>query len=186
MAATSLLIAALCSMPLAATANDDKVDPKYDFMAVWKETLPEPAKGKESVTAVHGVLFGQPFVADDARINSFSLVLKQKHKIYSRVVINFTCLRLPLPEQSFYSGGKLVPEVSVYQRLKNGEKLRSKIDYGGAHCSFKVEFGKRNRTAASDTTPGALILRFDNGDYVTGTFVARQSPRVIWDDETIE
>jgi hypothetical protein len=173
------------SMPVEAT--DNKV------ASVHSETLPLAAPGKADITDVHGVLFGHPFTCEEALINSISLTLRQRQKIYSRVVINFSSLCTKLPNREFFSEGRLQPRVEVAQRLKNGEKLNSHVyESGGPDYALHIKFGPRQSHGPAehhgrdDTTTGALLMRFSNGDYVAGTFYARQSPRMIWDDEAVE
>ncbi len=158
-----------------------------------RETLPQLSPAIAGLVDVHGVLFGHPFLADEALINSISLVLRQKHKAYNKVTINFAPLHTKLPDQEFFSKGKLQPLVEISQRQKNGEKIRTASfsrgsDDFGMHIKFgpRQQTGELHREGSTDTTSGAIIMRFKNGDYVSGTFCARQSPRLIWDDETIQ
>jgi hypothetical protein len=174
-----VLATTLCSVWLGAQARTNKVE------AVYSDSLPTAAPVGSTAISVHGILFGQPFVADEALINSYSLILRQKHKTYARVVLNFSAFGRPLAGQECFSRGASQPRIEAYQRLKNGGKLRSQVFGPGDGYALHMKFEPRNKVLGSDTTPGAIILRFENGDYVTGTFVARRSPRVIWDDEGI-
>jgi hypothetical protein len=174
-----VLLPALACVSLGAQARAKEV------ASVYAEALPAPLPVRGALVSVHGVLFGQPFVADDARINSYCLILRQRHKIYTRVVLNFSAFQRAPAGQEFFSRGTPQPKVEVYQRLKNGEKLRSKIYCPGDTYALHVKFAPRQRVAGVDTTPGAILLRFGGGDFIAGNFVARQSPRVIWDDEAI-
>lgn len=173
-------VPALICSTLAAQAGSSKV------ASVYTEPLPVAAPAQGATVAVRGVLFGQPFAAGQVLVNSYSLVLRQKHKVYTRLVINFAALHTGLPGQDFSSTGKLQPRVEVFQRRKNGEKLLSKSFSPGDDYALHVKFGPRKKVAGADTTSGAIVLRFADGDYVTGAFVARQSPRLIWDAEAIE
>jgi hypothetical protein len=180
----------LCAASLA-TALGLAASPQVraeSLQAVYSRTLIVPPPSCKPVAAVHGVLMGKPFAAEEAYINSCSLILKQKHKIYCRLVLNFLALQRLPAGQEFFSRGKVQPGVQIYQRLKNGEKLSSRtFTEAGQSPSYAlhVKFGARQKCAGRDTTSGAIELRFSDGDYVTGTFVARQSARIIWDDESV-
>ncbi len=182
----ALLVGLLC-LPAPVEARENKV------VGVRTEALPVPAPGKAELNDVHGILFGHPFTCEEALINNISLTLRQRQKIYSRVVINFSNLCTKLPGHEFFSEGRLQPRVEIAQRLKNGEKLNLHMyDRGGPDYALHIKFDPRQKhgpaehNGRDDTTTGALIMRFGNGDYVAGTFYARQSPRMIWDDETVE
>ncbi|MBS1991661.1 MAG: hypothetical protein JSS83_14155 [Cyanobacteria bacterium SZAS LIN-3] len=180
--AIAALVLGFCALAPAVAAGNQSLE------SVYKEPLLLPPASCRPAAAVRGVLFGKPFVADEAYINSCTLILKQKHKIYNRLVLNFLALGTPLPGQEFFSRGKVQPGVEVFQRLKNGEKMNGRIFEGGVKPSayaLHVRFGGRAKCPGRDTVPGSIALRFAGGDYVVGTFVARQSSRIIWDDETV-
>jgi hypothetical protein len=173
--------------PLPGLCLDSKL------AAVKSEPLPAVPTSRSAGTNIQGVLFGKPFKAEEALINSFSLTFRQKHKQYARVVLNFAQMQTKLPEKEFFSEGRVQPHVDIALRTKNGEKLRSQSYLSGGddyflHVKFgqRLRDGKRIEDGGYDTTVGAVILRFKNGDYVKGTFAAQQSIRIIWDDEAVE
>jgi|GEM_PF-2741712 len=155
---------------------------------VYSVPLVVPPAAARTTVSVHGRIFGRPFAADDAYINSCSLILKQNHKIYCKVVLSFLALQTIPADHEFFSRGKVQPRIDISQRLKNDEKLRSQTFEAGKQntaYALHVKFGPRFRGGKPDTTAGAINLRFADGDYLEGTFVAKQSPRLIWDDQSI-
>jgi len=155
---------------------------------VYSAPLAVPPSSPKTSVSVHGRIFGRPFTADDACINSCSLILKQNHKIYCKVVINFLAMQTVPIEREYFSRGKVQPRIEISQRLKNNEKVREQAFEAGKQnnpYALHVKFGPRFRGSKPDTTTGAINLRFADGDYLEGSFVARQVPRIIWDDQSI-
>lgn len=195
-AALTFFVAVLFLLDWPAAAREKKVAPVAGGVAgvasAASEALPAFALDRAKGADVHGVLFGHRFNCEEALINGYSLTLRQKHKLYAKVFINFAALRTILPNQEFSSAGRVQPRVEVAQRLKNSDKVVSQVYEGGKDFGLHIRFGPRqskdklHQHLYDDTTPGAIVLRFKNGDYIVGTFCARQSPRVIWDNEAVE
>jgi len=175
----ALIIAAVALLPGPVLAKGPDLD------AVYKTQLSVPPPTPRVSAAVQGRIMGRPFRADEAQINSCSLILKQNHQLYCKVVLNFLALQVEPADHEFFSRGKLQPRIEISQRLKNCEKmLRQTFDQAQGYA-LHVKLGKRYRLTKPDTTSGVINLRFANGDYLEGTFVARQASRLIWDDEMI-
>jgi hypothetical protein len=151
-----------------------------------------PARALAPATCVRGYLFGHDFHCEEARINSYSLVLRQSDHVYVRVVFNFlaTGKKLPGSDFSFHSiksdfsnSISNNPRVQVFVRTLQDKRA---IEKPACPYDMHVRFFARqkDRQAGTDTTSGVLQLKFSDGDYLNGSFCAKESPRVIWDDET--
>ncbi|MBU6450500.1 MAG: hypothetical protein KGS72_01885 [Cyanobacteria bacterium REEB67] len=171
------LVLLYLSLPLAADAA------KADLQAVKKLPL---ATGAERV---HGVLGGKPFVCEQALINSYSIVLRQNHGRYARLVLKFSTAGSESLDASgaheYYSKGDRPPRLEMAYRNSRAEKLEL-CDPAKIGFALHLKLAPRQRSTHSDTTNGAIVLRLANGDFLQGSFTARQSPRVIWDTEQIE